>query len=79
MSQYGETQTPQDDRTRVTGTSLESFEEATDHAFGQIPGDGPEGSASADLVRAWVTKGGFVGRTQYHVELAAPAAGPRQG
>ena len=63
----------QDQRMHVTGTSLESFEGAVDNAFEQIPGEGPEGMASADIIRAWVSKGGVVGKTQYHVVLAAPA------
>jgi flavin-binding protein dodecin len=61
---------------RVTGTSLESFEQAAASAFDEIPGDpNAEGIASADVVRTWVTKGGFVGRTQYHVELLSPGEG----
>jgi hypothetical protein len=59
---------------RVTGTSLESFEDAVATAFADVPGDPDrEGLASADVVRAWVSKGGIVGQTQYHVELASPA------
>jgi hypothetical protein len=61
---------------RVTGTSLESFAQAAASAFEQIPGDpNREGLAAADVARAWVTKGGFVGRTQYHVELVSPGKG----
>jgi hypothetical protein len=66
-------------RMHATGTSLESFEEAAANAFLEIPGDGPEGMASADIVRAWVSKGGVVGRTQYHVVLASPAEGSDPG
>jgi hypothetical protein len=58
------------DKGRVIGTSLESFTEATAMAFSQIKGDpGREGAAAASVLRMWVTKGGFVGRNQYHVEL----------
>jgi hypothetical protein len=56
---------------RVTGTSLESFSDAAATAFGDIEGEpGREGMAGADVVRMWLTKGGIVGRTQYHVEIA---------
>ena len=55
---------------RVTGTSLESFARAADEAFAQIPGDpGREGVAAARVAELWMTKGGFVGRTQYHAAL----------
>jgi hypothetical protein len=62
------------DEVRVTGSSLESFEDAVASAFSDVPGDPErEGLASADVVRAWVSKGGFVGQTEYHVELVSPA------
>jgi hypothetical protein len=55
----------------VTGTSLESFSDAASTAFRDIEGDPErEGAAAADVVRLWMTKGGVVGRTQYHVEIA---------
>lgn len=61
---------------RSTGTSFESFEEAVNNAFAEIPGDpAREGLAEADVARSWVTKGGVVGRTQYHVELVSRKAG----
>jgi hypothetical protein len=64
------------DEVHATGTSLESFEEAVANAFAEIPGDpGQEGLAEAQVARSWVTKGGVVGRTQYHVELVAHQPG----
>ena len=61
---------------RVTGTSFESFSEAAANAFADIPGDASsEGLASARVERMWLEKGGIVGRTQYRVELVAPAEG----
>jgi hypothetical protein len=65
-------------QTRVTGTSLEGFDDAARQAFDDVPGDPDrEGLASADVSRMWLSKGGFVGRVQYHVELdvAADPAG----
>lgn len=54
----------------VNGSSLVSFAEAAASAFDQIPGDPDrEGSAAAEVTRMWVTKGGIVGSTQYHVHL----------
>jgi hypothetical protein len=54
----------------VVGTSFTSFADAATIAFDQIPGDPDrEGSAAATVSRLWLTKGGFVGRVQYHVEL----------
>ena len=58
------------DEQRVTGTSLTSFADAAAEAFNDIPGDpDQEGLAAAEVTRAWLTKGGVVGSTQYHVEL----------
>ena len=55
---------------QVTGTSLESFAKAADEAFAQIPGDPKrEGAAAARVTELWMTKGGFVGQTQYHAAL----------
>jgi hypothetical protein len=43
---------------RATGTSLTSFEEATENAFSDVPGDpDAEGVAAAEIVRMWVSKG----------------------
>ena len=53
---------------RVTATSLTSFAEAVDLAFRKLASD-DRGLAAADVKRQWVTRGGFVGVTQYHVEL----------
>jgi hypothetical protein len=55
--------------TMVTGTSFESFADAATQAFKDVPGDGPEGSAAAEVRREWLSKGGVVGRQQFHVEL----------
>lgn len=54
---------------RVMATSLTSFDEAVELAFRKLESDGPQGSAAAQVERQWVTRGGFVGVTQYHVEL----------
>jgi hypothetical protein len=54
---------------RVTASSLVSFQDAVDAAFRKIASDGPEGLASARVERQWVSRGGFVGVNQYHVEL----------
>jgi hypothetical protein len=60
------------DPVRATGSSLESFEEAVENALAQIPANANrEGIAEAEVARSWVSTGGFVGRTQYHVELVA--------
>lgn len=62
------------DQTTVTGTSLESFAAAAAVAFDQVPGDpNREGMAEADVTKAWMSKGGFVGSTEYHVELTPRA------
>ena len=54
----------------IVGTSFTSFADAAKNAFDQVPGDPDrEGVAAADVRRLWLTKGGFVGRVQYHVEL----------
>ncbi|HEX2125202.1 MAG TPA: hypothetical protein VHF45_01415 [Thermoleophilaceae bacterium] len=54
----------------VVGTSFTSFADAATIAFDEIPGDPDrEGAAAADVARLWLTKGGVVGRVQYHVEL----------
>lgn len=54
----------------VKGTSMESFAEAADNAFREVPGDPKrEGAAAAEVTRLWMTKGGIVGTTQYHAEL----------
>lgn len=58
------------DEEPVVGTSFASFADAGKIAFDQIPGDPDrEGAAAADVARLWLTKGGIVGRVQYHVEL----------
>jgi hypothetical protein len=58
----------------ATGTSFDSFAQAAASAFEQIPGDpNREGAASAVVSRLWMSKGGFVGRVQYHAELVAVA------
>ena len=55
----------------VIGTSFESFSDAAAAAFRDVPGDPDrEGAAAARVERLWVTKGGIVGRVQYHVELS---------
>jgi hypothetical protein len=57
---------------RVSGSSLDSFEEAAKNAFEEFEGDpNREGMAAARVVTLWLEKGGFVGRIQYHVELEA--------
>jgi hypothetical protein len=68
--------TKQDDNrhgpeSRIRGTSLESFTKAADAAFNEVPGDpNQEGFAEAEVARLTMSKGGVVGRTQYHVELS---------
>jgi hypothetical protein len=59
------------DETRITGSSLASFGEAARAAFGPVLGDpAREGYKAAEVVRMWMTGGGFVGVPQFHVELA---------
>lgn len=54
----------------AVGTSFDSFADAAKVAFDQIPGDPDrEGYAAANVARLWLTKGGVVGHSQYHVEL----------
>lgn len=54
---------------RVTATSLQSFAEAADEAWAQVPGDpNREGLREAEVSRMWITGGGVVG-TEYNVEL----------
>jgi hypothetical protein len=49
---------------------MTSFADAAQSALDQIPGDPQqEGIAVANVTRLWVSKGGVVGSTQYHVEL----------
>jgi hypothetical protein len=58
----------------TVGTSFDSFADAAASAFEQIPGDPTaEGLASAIVTRLWMSKGGVVGRVQYHAELVATA------
>jgi hypothetical protein len=57
------------DETRVIGTSLTSFADAARSAFATVRGDQHEGMKAAEVSRAWMTGGGFVGVPQYHVEL----------
>jgi hypothetical protein len=57
------------DEVRVRATSLTSFADAIEEAFRKIPPDGPEGYTAAQVKRQWISRGGFVGITQYHVEL----------
>jgi hypothetical protein len=55
---------------RVTGSSFNSFAEAAKSAFDEVEGDrSREGIAEARVTELWMTKGGVVGRTQYHAEL----------
>jgi hypothetical protein len=64
----------------IVGTSFESFADAARQAFEQVPGDPKrEGLATADVARMWVTKGGVVGATQFHVELALSPLGQSNG
>lgn len=54
----------------IVGTSFTSFADAAQTAFDRIPGDPRrEGTAAADVTRLWLSKGGVVGRVQYHVQL----------
>lgn len=54
----------------IVGTSFTSFADAAKSAFDEIPGDpNREGAAAASVERLWMTKGGFVGQVQYHVEI----------
>ena len=54
----------------IVGTSFTSFADAARIAFDEVPGDPDrEGLAAADVARLWLTKGGVVGRVQYHAEL----------
>lgn len=56
----------------VTGTSMTSFADAAQAAFNEMPGhQGKEGLASAEVTRLWLSKGGVVGSTQFHVELTS--------
>jgi flavin-binding protein dodecin len=57
-----------------TGTSFESFEDATRQAFQQVPA-GPEGLKRARIVEQALEEGGIVGRTQYKVTVAVSSAG----
>jgi hypothetical protein len=58
------------DESRVSGSSLASFDDAARIAFGMVRGDPTaEGMKAAEISRAWMTGGGFVGVPQYHVEL----------
>jgi hypothetical protein len=60
---------------RVEATSLISFEDAINEAFAQVPGDpDSEGLASAEVASLSLSKGGFVGRTQYHVALVVTSS-----
>jgi len=54
---------------RYTGTSFESFAEAAANALHDIPGDPGNEPVSATVTRLWLERGGFVGRTQYRVEI----------
>ena len=59
------------EETRVVGSSFESSSDAARSAFEQVPGDPDrEGVATAEVARLWLTKGGFVGRVEFHAELA---------
>ena len=67
----------QQEEHRVEATSLVSFEDAINQAFDQVPGDSNgEGLASAEVAHMSLSKGGVVGRTQYHVVLVSPATSP---
>jgi hypothetical protein len=62
----------------VSGTSLESFEEAVTSAMGDIRGDpNREGIAYGEVTRLWVEKGGIVGRPQYHATVRELHEPPR--
>jgi len=52
----------------VTGSSLESFARAADEAFAEIPQQSNR-EVAARVTKLWMTKGGFVHQTQYHVAL----------
>ena len=54
----------------VVGNSFDSFADAASSAFSQVPGDpNREGAAAATVARLWMSKGGIVGRVQFHAEL----------
>ena len=60
------------EQSKITGSSFESFADAAAKAFAQVPGNQKrEGAATAIVSRMWMTKGGVVGRVQYHAELVA--------
>lgn len=60
----------------VNGTSLTSFADAADQAFAEIPGDpNREGLKKAEVTKMWLMGGGFVGATQYSVELRSQPPG----
>lgn len=55
---------------QVVGTSLTSFDDAAESAFSRVVGDPRrEMLRAAEVERMWVTGGGAVGHTMYHVEL----------
>lgn len=55
---------------QVTGTSLTSFDDAAESAFHRVIGDPHnQGARAAEVERMWITAGGDVGLTHYHVEL----------
>ena len=62
----------------VVGASFDSFAEAASSAFDAMPGDPDrEGAAAAEVSRLWMTKGGVVGRVQFHAELVPLRIGGR--
>jgi hypothetical protein len=60
----------------ITGSSFDGFSEAALAAFSDVQGDPDrEGIATAKVVALGLEKGGFVGRTQFHVDLEVTAGG----
>ena len=58
------------DETRISRSSLTSFDDSARAAFAMVPGDPDrEGSKAAAMSRMWMTGGGLVGVPRYHVEL----------
>lgn len=56
---------PQD----LTGSSLDSFEDAVENAIQENPRQSNHRTLHIDSL--WVTEGGVVGKVQYHVKLTA--------
>jgi hypothetical protein len=61
---------------KAVGTSFDSFDEAARSAFDAIAGaPHREGLGAAEVSRLWLTKGGVVGRVQFHAELVSLRGG----